>query len=206
MIIVDVETTGVYPDRHSIVSIGAVDFAFPANYFYKECRPFDGAEIEAESLERNGFSHEELADPSRPSLFTALQDFIAWARECPDMTIAGANAFFDRDFLRSAAERFHLEWPFGQRIVDLHSVCYAHMAGRGKRPPMKGSRADLTNDHVLTYVGLPPETFPHHSLTGARMEAEAFSRLLHSRPLFQDLEQHPLPEWASDSGGQRNLF
>ena len=34
MIIVDVETTGIDPEKHSIVSIGAVDFSNPSNEFY----------------------------------------------------------------------------------------------------------------------------------------------------------------------------
>src|SRR3972149_4466357 len=114
MIVVDVETTGVYPDRHSIVSVGAVDFAFPANQFYRECRPFDGAEIEPDALERTGFSLEQLSDQMRPSLFDVLVDFIAWARGCPDLTLAGSNTFFDRDFLQAGVDRFHLEWPFGR--------------------------------------------------------------------------------------------
>lgn len=206
MIVVDVETSGLDPARHSIVSIGAVDFAYPASRFYRECRPFDGAEVDPGALAVNGFTLERLSDPALPSLFDAVQDFLAWAKGCADQTLAGMNTFFDRDFLHSAAERYHVGWPFGRRIIDLHSVCYTHMLSRGQHPPTKGARADLKNDRILVYVGLPEEPTPHHGLTGALMEAEAFSRLLHGRPLLQEFELYPLPEWAAGGSGQRQLF
>jgi hypothetical protein len=135
-----------------------------------------------------------------------MQDYLAWARDCADQTLAGMNTFFDRDFLHATATRYHLDWPFGRRIIDLHSICYAHMIARGKQPPLKWQRGDLTNDRILTYVGLPEEPKPHHGLVGAKMEAEAFSRLVYSSTLLQEYEQYPLPEWARGQGGQRAMF
>ena len=133
MIVVDVETTGLSASRHSIVSIGAIDFAYPAKQFYKECKPFQGADIDPQALAVNGFKLEHLTAPDRPMLFDVMQDFLAWSKECDDHTLAGMNTWFDRDFIRSAIGRYHLDWPFGQRIVDLHSVCYSHMVAQGKR-------------------------------------------------------------------------
>ena len=206
MIVLDVETTGVDARKHSIVSIGAVDFTYPANHFYKECKPFQGADIDPVALAINGFTLEKLSEPERPVLLDIIRDFLAWGKECSDQTLAGMNTFFDRDFLHASTRRFHIEWPFGRRIVDLHSICYSHMMARGERPPMDGQRTGLTNNRILAYVGLPAEPEPHNGLTGARMEAEAFSRLLHGRPLLQEFETHPLPDWAGDPGGQRMLF
>ena len=65
MIVVDVETTGSIPYRHSIVSIGAVEFENPTNQFYEECRIFEGAEIEDIAMKVNGFSYDEINDPSK---------------------------------------------------------------------------------------------------------------------------------------------
>lgn len=206
MIVVDVETTGLSAGRHSIVSIGAVDFSYPANQFYKECKPFDGADIDPAALAVNGFTLEHLSGPERLPLVNIIQDFLAWGRECHDTTLAGTNTWFDRDFLLSSVDRYHLEWPFGKRIIDLHSVCYSHMVSRGKKVPHEAGRMRLSNDKILTYVGLPEEPKPHHGLTGARMESEAFSRLLHHRTLLQDYAVFPLPDWAGDPGSQGMLF
>ena len=40
MIILDIETTGVNPEKHAIVSVGAVDFLNPSRTFYEECKKF----------------------------------------------------------------------------------------------------------------------------------------------------------------------
>ena len=50
MIVVDLETTGVDPRKHSILSIGAVDFNNQENYFYGECRIREGALIDNYAL------------------------------------------------------------------------------------------------------------------------------------------------------------
>ena len=43
MIVVDVETSGMDAYKHSLLSIGAVDFENPVERFYEECRIWDGA-------------------------------------------------------------------------------------------------------------------------------------------------------------------
>ena len=60
MIVVDVETTGLYPNKNSIVSIGAVDFLNPVNTFYQECRIWRGAKISDQALEVNGFTKKQI--------------------------------------------------------------------------------------------------------------------------------------------------
>ena len=195
MIIVDTETTGLDPKKHSIVSIGAVDFAHPENTFYVECKPFNGAEYQAEALVINGFTKEELEDPKRKTLYEALNEFIAWTNTAEDRTLAGHNFTFDLAFLRAAMEIYNINWSPGKRIVDTHSICYAHHLKRGITPPMKDGRTDLSFDKVLVYVGLSAEPKPHGALTGAKMAAEAFSRFIYGKPLYHEFEQFAIPEY-----------
>ena len=56
MIVVDVETSGLDDEKNSLLSIGAVDFYNPKNQFYGECRVREGAEVNPEALEVNGFT------------------------------------------------------------------------------------------------------------------------------------------------------
>jgi DNA polymerase III epsilon subunit-like protein len=195
MIVVDIETTGLDPRKHSIVSIGALDFTSPLNQFYQECRIFKGAEVMEEALQINGFSKEEIKDPDKKSLKETIEDFFVWVKKIKERTIAGSNPSFDRDFLMVSAERFNLPWFLGHRTIDLHALGYSHFLQRGLTPPVKEGRTDLNTDGVLSYVGLPEEPKPHHALTGTKMEAEAFSRLIYGRSLLSEFKNYPLPDY-----------
>lgn len=73
MVIVDVEASGVSPEKDSLVSVGAVDFGNPKNRFYEECRIWDGAHIEEEALAINGFTLEEIQPQHQRSDGLALR-------------------------------------------------------------------------------------------------------------------------------------
>lgn len=195
MIILDTETTGTDPTKHSIVSIGAVDFFNPANQFYQECRMWKGAEILKEALTINGFTPENVSDLKKKSLEHVMWELIKWMEPIEDQTIAGENPSFDRDFLKASAERYHIIWNPGYRTIDLHTICYAHFLKRGIKPPIKNKRTNLVTEDILKYAGLPAEPRPHNALTGAKMEAEAFSRLIYSKPLLKEFESSPVPEY-----------
>lgn len=195
MIVVDVETTGLNPDRNSIVSIGALDFSNPPNQFYGECRAFDGAEITEEALMVNGFSREEVTDRNKQSLEDLMKKFAAWLGGVGDKTIAGENPFFDRDFLKASAKRCSINLGIGSRIVDLHSLSYSFHLKKGFAIPSKDGKSNLGLDKTLVFVGLPEEPKPHNALVGAKMEAEAFSRLINKRILLGDFRAYPLPSY-----------
>lgn len=195
MIVVDVETTGLNPQKHSIVSIGALEFSNPKNQFYQECRIWDGAKVDLKALEINGFSKEEISNPSKQSLEELIKNFVDWRENIEDKTIAGQNPFFDRSFLKASAEKYKINVRFGQRIIDLHSLCYTHHLKRDLSPPIKDGRTDLGSDNILNYVGLPDEPKPHNALTGAKMEAEAFSRLIFGKPLLKEFKKFPMPDY-----------
>ncbi len=194
MIIVDIESTALDPQKLSLLSIAAIDLREPASQFYAECQIWPGAHVDPESLKYNGFMESEITDPTKPTEKKILEDFILWAIKLSDDTFAGQNVFFDCDCLRQAALRYHLNWPFGQRIIDIHSVCLAHMLQRGITPPSVNQHSALNSDGICQYVGIPPEPKPHRTpLGGAKWEAEALNRLLYSAPLLEEFKQQPIP-------------
>lgn len=195
MIALDVETTGVSPNKHSVLSIGAIDFNNPTNQFYDECRAWEGAHISEESFAINGFSKVDAHDPSKKTEGEIVAAFIAWANACDDRTIVGQNPSFDRDFLIAACERNHMEFPFAHRTVDTHSLAYMHMVKRGLVPPYDKEKhhTKLSLDGVLEYCGIPGEPKPHNALTGALCHAEVASRLLYDRALLPDFNVYPIP-------------
>lgn len=193
MIVVDVEASGTEAHKHSIVSIGALDFRNPENQFYIECRIWDGAHVMEEALGVNGFTEAEIRDPKKVSEAEGVNSFIEWAGSLEEQTLAGQNPSFDRDFLKAAAERAAVAWPFAHRTVDLHSVAYAHILRRGIPPPLKNKHSALNLDSILEYVGIPGgEPKPHNALTGAKSAAECLSRLLYDRILLNDFLMHSI--------------
>ena len=194
MIVVDVEASGVDYAKNSIVSIGALELGNPTRQFYQECRVWDGAHINEQSLEVNGFWREQITDPSKKSEAEITHEFIAWALEAEDRTFAGQNVSFDRDFLKHAAERAgHTDWPFAYRTIDTHTLCYMHMIKRGLNIPMAKNRSALGLAAAINYCGSPMEPVPHNALTGAKSHAEVISRLLYDKKLLPEFTQYEIP-------------
>ncbi len=196
MLVVDVEASGLDCRKNSILSIGALDLLHPENQFYGECRVWDGAHIEEDALAVNGFTQKQITDRLKQSEADLVHAFISFATGLENMTFAGQNVSFDRDFLKSATERAgHTNWPFAQITIDTHTLCWMHMVKRGLTPPVDPvhKHSALNLDTVLVYCGIPEEPRPHNALTGAKSHAEVISRLLNDKKLLQDFDQFEIP-------------
>jgi DNA polymerase III epsilon subunit-like protein len=203
MIVVDVETTGVDTERCSIVSIGAVDYLQPKRRFYRECRIFDGALVADEALAVNGFTREGISDPHKPTDAVIVEELEFWSQQSQARLWAGHNPMLmDVKMIRLAAERNSQPWPFNYRSLDLHSVCLTVMALTGiDRPMTPDGQSTLNLDGILSFVGLAPEPKPHNALRGAIHEAEAFSRLLTGKGMFDEFSSLPVPDhWVALGG------
>jgi len=198
MIVLDVESTGVDARLCSLLSVGAVDFDAPANCFYAECHKFPGAHVEKEAAEIHGFTVAQMEDEKKRTDREVLVDFLVWMRTCKEWTLAGQNPAFDRDFLQETAHRYHIDWPFAQRTVDLHSVAYYHMKGRGVEVPLLRNHSALNLDRILAYTGLKVARGKHNALEDAKLEAEAFQRLFYGRSLLEECENFAIPDFLRE--------
>jgi len=165
-LVVDIETTGLSPIKHSMVSLGAVDYT-TGEEFYGECRISNNAIIDDFALGVNGFTRAQCLDDAKQTPLDLYRQFLKWC-EGRDALIGGQQVgSFDILFLKELHTSISdIKWPFGHRSVDLHSVAYGKL---GK---------SLSLDGVLQAVGLKPEPKPHNALTGARLERDAFKILL----------------------------
>lgn len=195
MIIIDIEASGTNYEKHSIVSIGALDFDNPDNRFYGECRIWAGAHIMDGALEVNGFTIEEVTDSTKPTEQKLVRNFLEWSQHMSDRTLAGQNVSFDRDMLKAGCERAKLSWDLAYRTIDTHSLCWMHMVKRGLTPPIdqQHRRSALNLDAILNYCGIPDEPEPHNALTGALSHAEVISRLLYDKKLLPEFNQFEIP-------------
>jgi DNA polymerase III epsilon subunit-like protein len=196
MLVVDCEMTGLEPNEHSIVSVGAIDFDNPKRQLYEECRMWEGSKIEDAALMVNGFTREQVTDPSKQTEADLVHQFIQFAEPMADTTFAGQNVFTDLYFMRAAAIRAgHTAWPFAHRVIDIHSLCFEHMIARGLQPPIDKVRhhSALNLDAILNYCGIPSEPRPHNALTGAKCNAEVIARLLYGRKLLPEFAEFEIP-------------
>lgn len=195
MLVLDVEASGTNYEKHSIVSIGAIDPLDPTKRFYGECRIWDGAHIMDEALEINGFTEAEVTDPTKPAESELVTEFLRWTEQFADRTLAGQNVSFDRDMLKAATERAGQNWQLAYRTIDTHTLCWMHMVKAGYTPPVdtEHKRSALNLDAILNYCGIPSEPEPHNALTGALSHAEVISRLLHGHKLLPEFEQFDIP-------------
>lgn len=198
MLILDIEASGLDPEKDSIVSLGALDLENPENRFYAECKIWDGAHVNDEALEVNGFTMEEITDENKMTEAELIRNFMDWSKDIRNRTMGGQNVSFDRDYTLAAADRANLSWNFAHRTIDSHTLCYMHMIKSGMQPPVdeEHHRSSLNLDTILTYCGIPEEPKPHNALTGALCHAEVISRLLNDKKLLPEFEQFEIP-WLS---------
>ncbi len=195
MLIVDIEASGTNYQKHSLVSIGALDFDNTDNRFYEECQIWTGAHIMDGALEINGFTEAEITDTTKKTEEQIVTEFIEWSKDFRDRTLTGQNISFDRDFLRAAAQRAGLNWSFAYRTIDTHSLCWMHIIKSGKPAPVDAvhKRSSLDLNAVLQYCGVPAEPDPHNALTGALCHAEVTSRLLYDKKLLPEFQSFEIP-------------
>jgi DNA polymerase III epsilon subunit-like protein len=197
MIVLDIETSGTNPEKHSILSIGAIDFERPEQIFSEECHVWEGAHIELEALAINGFTEEQVKDPAKKSEEEIVKAFFSWIADREERTVVGQNPSFDVSFLQAAAHRYHLDFPLARRSIDIHSLVYFHMVRQGLTPPIEHHHSAIHSDFIMEYIGIPTEPKPHVAINGAIWEAEALSRLLYDKPLLAQFEKNPIP-WLSN--------
>lgn len=198
MIILDIEATGTNYQKHSIVSLGALELENPTNQLYLECRIWESAHIDEDAMAVNGFTEAEVTDPNKMSEEELLRNFLDWLEPVADRTLVGQNVSFDRDYIKAACDRYGEAFPLAHRTLDTHTLAYMHMVKAGLTPPFDAEkhRSALNLDAVLNYCGIPDEPEPHNALTGAKSHAEVVSRLLYDKKLLPEFEQFAIP-WLS---------
>jgi DNA polymerase III epsilon subunit-like protein len=190
MIVVDVETTGVNPRKHSILSIGAVDYNNPVNTFYGECRAWEGAHVMPEALEVNGFTEEMVWSREAKSMEELMAEFLVWSEKVDSKILAGHNVCFDKAFLQISTDIADLNWPFGERVIDTHSLTYVHMKQKEGREPFRDGHSMIDLSRIIEYCNLPSREGHHNALEDAELTAEVISRLTDGKNLVEKFREY----------------
>ncbi|MBQ3133330.1 MAG: PolC-type DNA polymerase III [Clostridia bacterium] len=144
MIVFDIETTGLSNQNDRITEIGAVRFVDGEAVEEFDTFVNPGKPIPEKIVQLTGITDAMVADA--PSEREALEKFYAF---CGDTKVVVAhNAAFDTGFIREAAKRSGMPYPFTS--VDTVPIC------RSLYPTLKNHKLDT----VAEYLRLPP--FNHH--------------------------------------------
>lgn len=194
MIIVDIESTGLDPRKNAILSIGAVDFSNPDNTFYQEGRISKTDKVSDIALQINGFTKEQIYDPTKQTEYELVKNFFVWLGQFKDQTIAGQNVDLDKSFLNDKAKKYNLKNEIGKRIIDMHGLTYLRYIALGIPIPLKNNFSNINTDSILKFVGLAERPGTHNALEDAKLEAETFSRIVFGKNLLKEYRQYPIPK------------
>ncbi len=167
---VDVETSGPFPERYSLLTIGACLVDAPERGFYIELKPAKTQVLDS-ALRVSELSVERLArEGMAPAL--AMQQFSEWLRKvapAPERPIMVAyNAPRDWAFINHYFLEYLGENPFGQSAIDIKAFYMG----------LTGCPWEETSLLYLSPRFLKGQQLPHDALADARLQADLFRKLL----------------------------
>lgn len=167
---VDVETSGPYPGRYSMLSIGACTVHEPYSTFYVEIQPVS-EERDPEAMRVTGLIWDKLKTLGKPPA-EAMQSLADWVTGCtpPDAraVFAAFNAPFDWSFVNHYFHTCLGRNPFGHNALDMK----AYYMG------LTGCDWAATSMQAVTRRYLGERSLTHHALRDALDQAELFRRML----------------------------
>lgn len=171
LVALDLETTGLDPRRHGIVSFGLVPFTLErirmSQALYRVVRP--RRELEDRSITIHQITHQEVADaPDLAELVEPLLDALA-GRVVVVHFHAIERRFLDQAFRRRFGEG--LAFPLIDTMINERRV--RQRPGFDPRRWFRRWRGSLRLADCRTRYHLP-EYSPHHALTDAQATAELF--------------------------------
>jgi DNA polymerase III epsilon subunit-like protein len=190
---IDVETTGLDPNRHEVIDVAVV---FDGNLvrqieapwvlhlrqeepdiavWHTRIRPERIEDAEPKALEVNGYNEFQWAKaPTAAAVAPIIETLLT--RAGADPIICGHNVTFDRDFLNALLRRAGLGGrKLSYHTVDTVTLCYEHLVPCGLE--------SVSLDNVRGFLGIP--TMGAHAALKDAIDARTVYRRL-ARATFWD--------------------
>lgn len=149
-IAVDLETSGLDPERHEIIEVGVVGQGRVLESLREEFSlPFDEQRADPRALEINGYGYREFAPEASPAY---VAGWLSWALY--DAHIVGKNPSFDAGFLKALLERHGRKPTWHHRLVDVGALAWGHYNARHPDNPWP---QPPNVDKVADLLGIPNE-------------------------------------------------
>lgn len=167
---VDVEASGPYPERYSLLSIGACLVDNPDEGFYIELKPAKSQVLES-ALRVSQLSIERLSKEGTPPAL-AMQEFRDWLRKVAPAgqrpVMVAFNTPYDWAFINHYFLEYLGENPFGHSAIDIKAFYMG----------LVGCPWEETSMLYLSPRFLKGQQLPHDALADARLQADLFRKLL----------------------------
>lgn len=182
-LIVDLEMSGPDAGYHEIIQIGAVlvnDNWSPLGTFLTNVYPEDKEAFTASAEQVHGLSLEDLEEA--PMIYEVLEDFEKWIRkmlkrqsgDLKDIVLCGQSVIHDINFLKFAYRNENMEWPFSNKLIDLHTIAFFTfkiMEANGLTIP-KG----LSLKAISAFFAMEREGDTHNALEDAELTMKCLER------------------------------
>ena len=194
-LVVDLEMSGPEPGYHEIIQIGAVllnDNWVELGTYLSDVFPENEEAFTASAEKVHGLSWDELQDA--PMIYEVRDDFEKGIRkllkrqsgDLKDMVICGQSVIFDVNFLKFAYSGENMDWPFSNKLIDLHTIAYYTfriLEANGKTVPRS-----LSLKSVSAFFGFEREGITHNALEDARLTMQCLQRFFQMAAKFRVTE------------------
>ncbi len=175
-LVVDLEMSGPDAGYHEIIQIGAVilnDNWSPLGTYLSNVYPENEEAFTASAEKVHGLSLDDLKEA--PMIYEMFEDFEKWIRkmlkrqggDLRDIVICGQSVIHDINFLKFAYKDENMEWPFSNKLIDLHTIAFFGFrmmeANNITVPKLLSLKA------ISTYFGLERESDTHNALEDAQL-------------------------------------
>lgn len=182
---VDVETTGLDPNRHEVIEVAVVfddevfrrvgaPWAMRLHHdepdiavWHTRIRPERIGDADPKALAVNRYDPERWA--GAPTAAEVADDIVALlTREGADPVIVGHNVSFDRELLNATLRRVGSKARVSHHTVDTVTLCHEHLVPCGLE--------SLSLDNVRRFLGIPTDG-SHAALKDAVDARDVYYRL-----------------------------
>ena len=169
ILVIDLETSGVEPEKHGIVQIGAVvldqvEYLEHA-HFSSYIRLPDDLEYDEEAGLVNQIPENVARSAFNPRINDVLDELEKFA-DPRSVTLAAWNGTFDFDFLRFTYRKLNRPWPYDYHFIELWTLAW-FMLPEIASPSLAKVIAELDLDKLKA----------HDALEDVRMEASVLREL-----------------------------
>jgi DNA polymerase-3 subunit epsilon len=160
---VDVETTGLDPQRHEIIEFAATKD--DGSFYETKIEPQHINRAEQEALDINGYTEALWADASKmDEVAPLIQEFLT------DCVIVGHNVRFDMGFIAVMFKQANIRIHLDHHLVDTVTLAYEHLVPVGLQ--------SLSLRKICEFLGIPPEPDVHRAMNGARCAQQVYHKLV----------------------------